>query len=136
MATARVAVRPPVLEWARHRGGKDTAAMRKKWLATGFNSGDPNRCDTFAAGLKITRRHRERVWEFLMLCTQSENPWEVRFALVMLMDYYTDEDHLPALFAIYDGIGEKWDHYYVRMALAWAVTRRREPRSLSAICGW
>lgn len=79
-------------------------------------------CDTFAAGLKITRRHRERVWEFLMPCTQSENPWEVRFALVMLMDYYTDEDHLPALFAIYDGIGEKWDHYYVRMALAWAVS--------------
>ena len=31
MASARVAVRPPVLEWARHRGGKDTAAMRKKF---------------------------------------------------------------------------------------------------------
>lgn len=27
-----------------------SAAMRKKWLATGFNSGDPSRCDTFAAG--------------------------------------------------------------------------------------
>ena len=31
MASARVAVRPPVLEWSRHRGGKDTAAMRKKF---------------------------------------------------------------------------------------------------------
>ena len=27
-----------------------SAAMRTKWLATGFNSGDPSRCDTFAAG--------------------------------------------------------------------------------------
>lgn len=27
-----------------------SAAMRKKWLATGFNSGDPSECDTFAAG--------------------------------------------------------------------------------------
>jgi predicted metalloprotease len=26
-----------------------SAAMRKQWLATGFNSGDPNSCDTFAA---------------------------------------------------------------------------------------
>lgn len=27
-----------------------SAAMRKKWLAIGFNSGDPSRCNTFAAG--------------------------------------------------------------------------------------
>jgi predicted metalloprotease len=27
-----------------------SAAMRKKWLAVGFNSGDPEKCDTFAAG--------------------------------------------------------------------------------------
>ena len=26
-----------------------SSAMRKKWLAVGFNSGDPNKCDTFAA---------------------------------------------------------------------------------------
>lgn len=27
-----------------------SAAMRKKWLANGFDSGDPSKCDTFAAG--------------------------------------------------------------------------------------
>jgi predicted metalloprotease len=27
-----------------------SSAMRKKWLAKGFNSGDPRQCDTFAAG--------------------------------------------------------------------------------------
>jgi len=27
-----------------------SAAMRKRWLATGFNSGDPATCNTFAAG--------------------------------------------------------------------------------------
>ncbi len=27
-----------------------SAAMRKKWLTTGFSTGDPNACDTFAAG--------------------------------------------------------------------------------------
>ena len=27
-----------------------SAAMRQKWLARGFDTGDPNQCDTFAAG--------------------------------------------------------------------------------------
>ena len=27
-----------------------SAAMRQKWLGRGFDSGDPNQCDTFAAG--------------------------------------------------------------------------------------
>ena len=26
-----------------------SAAMRQKWLGTGFSTGDPNKCDTFAA---------------------------------------------------------------------------------------
>ena len=26
-----------------------SSAMRRKWLAVGFNSGDANTCDTFAA---------------------------------------------------------------------------------------
>ena len=27
-----------------------SSAQRKKWMATGFSSGDPNRCDTFGSG--------------------------------------------------------------------------------------
>lgn len=27
-----------------------SSAMRKFWLATGYNSGDPNKCNTFAPG--------------------------------------------------------------------------------------
>ncbi len=27
-----------------------SAAQRQKWLARGFSTGDPNSCDTFAAG--------------------------------------------------------------------------------------
>ena len=30
-----------------------SSADRKKWLATGFNSGDPNKCNTFSSGAAV-----------------------------------------------------------------------------------
>lgn len=31
-----------------------SSAMRKQWLSTGYQSGDPNRCDTFANNAKVS----------------------------------------------------------------------------------
>ncbi len=77
-------------------------------------------CDSFCAELKITRKYPERVWEFLQPYWQSRQPYHVRFAVVMMLDYYVDKEHLPQLFSIFDRI--RHPDYYVKMAVAWAVS--------------
>lgn len=77
-------------------------------------------CDSFCCSLKIARREPEAVWEFVTECLRSERPYTVRFAVVMLLNYYVDEAHLPQVLCALDGI--KSDFYYVRMAVAWAVS--------------
>lgn len=77
-------------------------------------------CDTFCAGLKITKKHKEEMFEFLQRYLKSNKEFELRFAIVMLLDYYIDEQYLEKLFRIFDSI--KSEKYYVQMATAWAIS--------------
>lgn len=77
-------------------------------------------CDTFCAGLKITRKHPQEMWELIKPYFASEQEFEIRFAVVMLLDYYVDEEHLEVDLEILDQI--KSEKYYVRMAVAWALS--------------
>ena len=44
----------------------------------------------------------------------------MRFALVMALNYYMNAAYLDEVLALIDGV--KLDHYYVKMAVAWAVS--------------
>ena len=77
-------------------------------------------CDTFCAGLKITEKNRERVWDFLKEYLKSDKEFELRFALVMILDFYIDEKYIDEVLKIIDNI--KSDTYYVQMAAAWALS--------------
>ncbi|TDP59079.1 DNA alkylation repair protein [Aminicella lysinilytica] len=77
-------------------------------------------CDSFCAGLKITKKNKARVWSFLESYWQSEKPFEIRVAVVMYLDYYIDKEHIEDLFYRFDHINN--DDHYVKMAVAWAVS--------------
>lgn len=77
-------------------------------------------CDSFCCGLKITNKSKERMWEFLMDYVNSEEPFYVRFAVVMMLDYYIDKEHVEEIFKIFDEIRN--ENYYVKMAVAWAIS--------------
>lgn len=77
-------------------------------------------CDSFCAGLKITREHKAEMWMFLDKYLRSQNEYEIRFGVVMLLDYYTEEAYLQEALAFFDTI--RHEGYYVRMAVAWAVS--------------
>ena len=77
-------------------------------------------CDTFCAGLKITKKNLDKMWEFLQKYVISEKEFEIRFGVVMILDYYIAEEYLEKNFAIFDHI--KSDKYYVQMAVAWAIS--------------
>ena len=77
-------------------------------------------CDTFCTGLKIAKKHKDEMWLFLQKYLKSKKEFEVRFGVVMILDYFIDEEHLEENFKIFNNI--KVDKYYVQMAVAWAIS--------------
>lgn len=77
-------------------------------------------CDSFCAGLKFTKEHPEQVWNFLQPYFWSRQEYAIRFAVVMLLFYYTKETHIDKVLNTLDSV--RHDGYYAKMAVAWAVS--------------
>lgn len=76
-------------------------------------------CDSFCIGLAFTRENKEKVWKFLQPYLSSKQEFEVRFALVMLLDFYAESDTYAVLHAVEQ---VRHEGYYAKMAAAWAVS--------------
>ena len=77
-------------------------------------------CDTFCAGLKITKKHKQEMWKFIQKHLKSNKEFEIRFGIVMILDYYIEEEYLEKDFEIFNSIAK--NDYYVQMAVAWAIS--------------
>ena len=77
-------------------------------------------CDTFCTSLKITKKYKKEMWKFIQEYLKSDKEFELRFAIVMILGYFIDEEYLEKDFKIFNNI--KSDKYYVKMALAWAIS--------------
>lgn len=77
-------------------------------------------CDTFCAGLKITKKYKKEMWNLINKYTTSDKEFYIRFAVVMILDYYIEEEYIEADFKIFNNI--KSEKYYVQMAVAWAIS--------------
>lgn len=77
-------------------------------------------CDSFCITLKAAASGQEIFWEYLQSCLCSEREFTVRFAVVMLLDFYIDDAYIDRLYPVWDTV--KHSGYYVKMAVAWAVS--------------
>lgn len=78
-------------------------------------------CDTTCSSLKIAKKNLDVMWIFLQKYLNSEQEFEIRFGLVMLLDYYLDDDkYIDKIFKIIDDINH--EGYYVKMAIAWLIS--------------
>lgn len=77
-------------------------------------------CDSFCIGLKFTKMNMARVWDFLQPYLSSDKVYEIRFAVVMLLDYYIEEAYISSVLQLLDNI--EHEDYYVKMAVAWAIS--------------
>ncbi len=77
-------------------------------------------CDSFCASLKIAKLYPEEMWEFLMPYLKSNKEYFIRFGVVMLLDYYIDEEHMDKVIILIDDIHH--EAYYVKMAVAWCLS--------------
>lgn len=76
-------------------------------------------CDSFCVGLKFAGANKPRVWEFLQPYLRSDREFEIRFGVVMLLDYFVDERHIGDALQRLAHI--RHEGYYARMAVAWAL---------------
>ncbi|WP_363318653.1 DNA alkylation repair protein [Massilibacteroides sp.] len=77
-------------------------------------------CDSFCTGLKFDEKEKHDVWMFLQPYLKSKEAYEIRFAVVMLLFHFVDKQYAIKAFSAFDRI--KHEEYYVRMAVAWAVS--------------
>ncbi len=77
-------------------------------------------CDVFCAGLKITKKHKEKMWELIQKYLRADQEFLIRFGVVMILDFYIEEEYLPKDFEIFNAISS--NDYYVQMAVAWALS--------------
>lgn len=77
-------------------------------------------CDCALSSAKFVNKNKDDFFAFLLSKIDSENPWELRFILVSLLEYYIEEKYLEDIFKICENI--KNEHYYVKMAKAWLLS--------------
>ena len=77
-------------------------------------------CDTTCSNLKITKKYMQEMWEFLEQYINSQNEYEIRFALVMYLNYYLTDEYINLIFEKIDKITN--NKYYVQMAIAWLIS--------------
>ena len=65
-------------------------------------------CDSFCTGLKVTKEYPEQMWNFIQEYLKSEKCYDVRFGLVMIINYFIRDPWFDSLFDIFGRIGETW----------------------------
>ena len=76
-------------------------------------------CDTACATFKIINKHKD---EFLLEIKKYllGSDFQIRLALVLLLDYYIEDKYMNYIFTVCDSIYN--DNYYVKMATAWLLS--------------
>lgn len=77
-------------------------------------------CDTCTSSFKIIEKNKQKFVPLLSQLLKSQAEYELRFAIVVLLSYYIDEESIDSTLLALEAV--KSDAYYVRMANAWAVS--------------
>ena len=81
---------------------------------------DWSMCDTFVTSLKITKKYLDKLWKYLLKKLESKKEYFVRFALVMILNYYINDLYKDRIYEVIKNV--KLDDYYVKMANAWLIS--------------
>ena len=77
-------------------------------------------CDKFCNSLKCVKDNKQQVWKFIQPYLKSKKEYNNRFALVIMLEYFIEEDYLAKMFEILNTFNSK--KYYAQMAVAWLVS--------------
>ena len=76
--------------------------------------------DIVCANMKMFKKYQEIGFDKILNYINSDNPFQIRIGIVLLLDFYINDKYIDKIFEIVDNIHN--DNYYVRMANAWALS--------------
>lgn len=78
-------------------------------------------CDLFVSSIKKNKkRYEDELFIYAKQLIDSDNEWEVRTGLVIILSNYLDEEKLDEILNLIKKISI--DSYYVKMAIAWLLS--------------
>lgn len=77
-------------------------------------------CDSVVCNYKSFSKNLEIGFIKIKKYLNSFNPWKVRVGLVLLLDYYLNDQYIDEVLKLSDSV--KVDDYYVKMANAWLLS--------------
>lgn len=75
-------------------------------------------CDSVCSTLKFTKKYQAQMLDYIKEYLNGTE-YEVRFMLVLLMDYYLDDEYIDEVLDICQKIDR--EEYYIKMAQAWLI---------------
>lgn len=77
-------------------------------------------CDSCCTTYKFMKKNQEEWFSFLEPYLNSSQEYEIRFAVVCLLDFFIQEAFIDRILSCFSNIHH--EGYYVKMAVAWAVS--------------
>lgn len=79
-------------------------------------------CDTFDfyGKDKFVRKNEEKIWDYLLFYMHTNKEYQIRFGVVMGLSHFVTKEYVEIFLSELEKI--KHDGYYVKMAIAWAVS--------------
>ena len=77
-------------------------------------------CDIVCANAKIFKKYQKQGLEYIKSCLHHQNVWKQRVGLVLLLDFYINDEYINKIFELADQANSA--DYYVKMAKAWLIS--------------
>ena len=76
--------------------------------------------DTVCATLKVkNKQEQEKLWHFILPYLKSENQFEVRYAVITMLDNFIVEEYVDRVITELNKVEN--NEYYAEMAIAWTL---------------
>ncbi|WP_270739042.1 DNA alkylation repair protein [Massilioclostridium coli] len=77
-------------------------------------------CDMVCNTLTCFQKDAPEGFHYLLDLLQQDNPWIIRFVLIMFLSHYLQDDYIDRVLEASASVTN--DHYYVRMGNAWLLS--------------
>ena len=77
-------------------------------------------CDIVCSSFKFKKNELDTVWHYILKYKNSNREFELRFMIIMMMDYFLIDSYIDQVLTIIDTI--QVDYYYTNMAVAWLIS--------------